>query len=104
MGPVIDKSRTVLRTLHYAYRTEMTYLDWICRFFSFKELADPEQLEKDDVKTYLEYLATKRQVSASTQRQTLNAIVFLFDKVLGKPLGISGLINEPDRHASFRWC
>jgi len=42
------------------------------------------------VKEYLEYLAMKREVSASTQNQALNALVFLYGQALGKPIGEIG--------------
>ncbi len=42
---------------------------------------------------YLNYLALSREVSPSTQNQALNALVFLYAHVLGKPLGeMSGLV------------
>lgn len=40
-----------------------------------------------EVISFLEYLSVKRHVAASTQNQALNAIVFLYDQVLKKPLG-----------------
>jgi integron integrase len=39
------------------------------------------------VKTYLDYLAVEREVTASTQNQALNALVFFYGQVLQKPLG-----------------
>ena len=36
---------------------------------------------------FLTHLATERQVSSSTQNQALNALVFLYRQVLGRPLG-----------------
>jgi integron integrase len=94
---LIDKIRTVLRTMHYAYRTEQTYLEWICRFINFNGLQDPKTLREEGVKRYLEYLATKREVSGSTQRQALNAVVFLYAKVLGNPLGGIGEYEKSKR-------
>jgi integron integrase len=45
-----------------------------------------------EVAAFLNHLAVKRRVSASTQSQALNALVFLYDAVLGQPLGdIAGL-------------
>jgi integrase len=38
------------------------------------------------VERFLSHLATEGQVSASTQRQALNALVFLYPDVLDKPL------------------
>ena len=49
---------------------------------------------KTEIDTFLSYLATDRKVSASTQRQALNAIIFLYKHVLDMP--VSGDI-EPVR-------
>jgi len=87
---LLNRVRRTLRTLHYAIRTEQTYMDWICRYINFNELRDPGRLGEDDIRRYLEYLANERMVSASTQRQALNAVVFLYSKVLQKPLGDIG--------------
>lgn len=40
-----------------------------------------------EIGEFLAYLAVKRKVSASTQNQALNALVFLYQKVLEIPLG-----------------
>ncbi len=87
---LLERVRRTLRTLHYAFRTEQTYMEWICRYINFNELRDPGRLGEDDIRRYLEYLANERMVSASTQRQALNAVVFLYNKVLEKPLGDIG--------------
>lgn len=53
----------------------------------------------EEVEAFLNYLATKRRVSASTQSQALNAVVFLYDGVLAKPLGeMTGLKRVQHRH------
>lgn len=52
-----------------------------------------------EVQSFLNHLATVRHVSASTQTQALNAIVFLYDSVLEKPLGhMQGLKRVQQRH------
>ncbi|WP_168044683.1 tyrosine-type recombinase/integrase, partial [Ectothiorhodospira sp. PHS-1] len=42
------------------------------------------------VADFLQYLAVTRNVAVSTQNQALNALVFLFNKVLEQPLGDIG--------------
>ncbi len=77
----------VLRYHHYAYRTEQTYSQWILRFIHFfGGKTHPRDLGARDVERFLSDLAVKQKVSASTQRQALNAIVFLYRQVLDKPL------------------
>lgn len=61
--------RDVLRTEHYAYSTERTYVGWIKRFVAFHKWRKPSSLEATDVKAYLTYLAKTAQVAGSTQNQ-----------------------------------
>jgi len=79
-----------MRRRHYSLRTEQSYKEWIRRFLFFHDLKSPQELGAESVKEYLEYLAEKRQVTASTQSQALNAIVFLYNQVIDKPLGDIG--------------
>lgn len=50
-----------------------------------------------EAQSYLNHLATERNVAASTQNQALNALVFLYREVLGKELGKIGDIERPTR-------
>lgn len=79
--------RKSLKVRHYSPRTEEAYISWIKRFITFHGLRDPRQLEPSDIRSYLDYLATERQVSSSTQNQALNAIVFLYSQALGMDPG-----------------
>jgi integron integrase len=84
----IEAVKTVVRTRHYSYRTETSYLDWVKRFIAFHDYADPRGLDATAaVKNYLDYLAVERDVAANTQNQALNALVFFYGQVLGKPVG-----------------
>ena len=78
---------TEIRRRGYAYRTEQSYEFWICRFIRFCKNASPETVGAPEVKAFLDYLAIQRQVSASTQNQALNALVFLYKQVLGREFG-----------------
>jgi integron integrase len=92
---LMDQVRQVLRYHHYAYRTEQTYCDWIVRYIKhFGAQKHPRDMGKTEIDAYLSHLATARKVSASTQRQALNAIIFLYRHVLDQP--IEGQI-EPTR-------
>jgi len=85
---LIQTVKTEVRTRHYSYRTETSYLDWVRRFIAFHDYADPRELDAPAaVKTYLDYLAVERDVAASTQNQALNALVFFYGQVLEKPVG-----------------
>jgi len=90
-SPLTDALKTEIRTRHYSIRTETAYLDWVRRFIAFQGYADPRRIDATGaVKGYLEYLATVREVAASTQNQALNALVFFFNHALKKPFGDMG--------------
>jgi site-specific recombinase XerD len=67
------------------------------RFLTFHELKSPRELGPETVKGHLEYLAVERKVSASTQNQALNALVFLCEQVIGEPLGTIGEFTHAKR-------
>ena len=76
-----------LRYYHYAYRTEQTYLMWIKRYIEFyKREIHPKDMGAKHVENFLSHLASVEKVSAATQRQALNGIVFLYRDVLDLPL------------------
>ena len=84
---LMDQVRQVLRYHHYAYRTEQTYCDWILRYIKFHGgKTHPAQMGKTEIDAFLSHLAVHGRVSASTQRQALNAIVFLYRHVLDQPI------------------
>ena len=85
---LMDQVRETLRYYHYAYRTEQTYCDWIKRFLAFYGMQrHPAEMGAPEVERWLSHLAEKAGVAAATQRQALNAIVFLYRDVLGVELG-----------------
>ncbi len=84
---LLDQVREVLRYYHYAYKTEQTYCEWIIRYIKyFNNEKHPRNMGKTEIDSFLSHLATKRNVAASTQRQALNAIVFLYRRVLDMPI------------------
>ena len=84
---LMDQTREVLRYHHYSYRTEQTYCQWILRYIHyFGGKTHPRLLGEKDIEAFLSHLATDGKVSASTQRQALNALVFLYKYVLDIPL------------------
>lgn len=86
-SPLIQRVRDSIRLDHKSIRTEDCYIGWIVDFFFWTGLRKPELLGDAEVTAYLSHLATERNVAQSTQRQALNALVFLFNRVLNRPLG-----------------
>ena len=83
---LMDQVKQVLRYHHYSYRTEQTYADWILRFIKFHgSRKHPLKMGKPEVEAFLSHLATNHRVAVSTQRQALNALIFLYRQVFNKP-------------------
>jgi hypothetical protein len=91
----LEVVRETLRTERYAYRTEQTYLDWVRRFLIFASPKSRREIEAAHAREYLEYLTLVRRMSASTQNQALNALQFLFTKVLKRKMGMPDLSEDP---------
>ena len=85
-----ERFRSVIRTRRYSRRTEQSYWYWIKCFIRFHRMKHPTTMAEPEVAAFLNWLAIKRHVSASTQNQALNALVFLYAKVLQRPLGDIG--------------
>lgn len=79
---VIDVVRENIRIRHYSLRTEKTYVGWIRRYISFCGRRHPRNLGTTEITTFLTHLAVDRKVSASTQNQALQALIFLYREVL----------------------
>lgn len=83
----LEKVREAIRVRHYSVRTEECYVEWVRRFILFHGKRHPVEMGASEVGEFLSYLALHRNVSASTQNQALNALVFLYRHVLKQPLG-----------------
>lgn len=83
---LLDQVRHVLRTKHYAIRTEETYINWIKRFILFHHKRHPQEMNTPEIEQFLTHLAVDLNVAASTQNQALSALLFLYQQVLHLPL------------------
>jgi integron integrase len=77
-----EVSREKMRTLHLAYRTEQAYLGWIRRYVNHHNRRHPRELGSAELEAFLTHLAVHDHVSASTQNQALQALLFLYRQVL----------------------
>jgi integron integrase len=86
---LIKETRESLRLKHRSYQTEKTYLQWLRRFLDFtagRGGISREAIDQEDVKRYLSFLAVRKGVAASTQRQAFNALLFFFRHCLDKEI------------------
>jgi integron integrase len=103
----MEQCREAMRFHRLALRTEEAYLRWIKRFLVFcrdhphltpalsppsegaereKHWRRPEEMGEPEVEAFLTHLAAERNVSASTQNQALGALLFMYQKVVGRNL------------------
>lgn len=77
----LEAAHNVIRFRQMSYRTEQSYLHWIKRFGLWCR-ANPDGGHEDKARGFLTHLALDGNVSAATQKQALNAIVFLYRQVM----------------------
>jgi site-specific recombinase XerD len=84
---LLEKFEAVARQRRLAENTIDAYRSWIQQFLRFSANARgqwtrPEQLGTADVEAFLNDLVSRRRLSASSQNQALNALVFLYAQVV----------------------
>jgi hypothetical protein len=84
---LLDQVREAIRTRHYSPKTEESYVHWVKRFIFFHNKRHPAEMGEKEIAQFLSSLASELHVSASTQNQALNAILFLYRNVLRKEIG-----------------
>ena len=96
---LLDQVRQTIRALHYSRSTEDSYCYWIRFYIRFHGCHHPAELTAEHVSQFLTFLAVHRNVAAATQNQALNAIVFLYNRVLQQPLDhIENVIRAKRSH------
>jgi len=83
---LLDQVAVKLRFLHYSKNTEITYISWIKKYILFHNKRHPAEMGKAEIEMFLTHLAVARKVAASTQNQAFNALLFLYNQVLGLSL------------------
>jgi len=80
---LLDALRERLRYMHYSLRTEEAYVYWVRDFVRWSGMRHPRELGMAEVQRFLVMLANERRAAASTHRQALSALLFLYREVLG---------------------
>ena len=80
--PLLTQLVTEVRRRGYSPRTEEAYSAWVRRFIVHQGMRHPRDLGPEQVTAFLTHLAVKECVAASTQKQALAAVLFLYRKVL----------------------
>lgn len=79
--------RDAIRLRNYSPRTLDAYTHWVRKFRIHVRGKPSAMLGADDAKEFLTWLAVERKVSASTQNQAFNALLFFYRHGLGRDVG-----------------
>jgi integron integrase len=83
-----------IQVRHYSPKTLKAYTQWVRHFQTFTRSKNPASLSSADVREFLTSLAVDRKVSASTQNQAFNALLFCYRHVLNKEFGkVEGVVR-----------
>jgi site-specific recombinase XerD len=88
-GKVSRVMQEFIKTLtlkDYSPRTLRTYRHMLNEFLSYYQEYDPETISDEQIRDFLLYLIDERDVSASYQNQSINAIKFYYEQVLERPV------------------
>lgn len=89
-SPFLDSLYRHIITRHYSKRTIQAYLYWIRYFIKFHRKRHPMDMHQQEVINFLSFMSVEREVSRSTQKIILNALAFLYNKYLNRPLSNLG--------------
>ena len=78
-----EKYLAKLKRRRYSPNTINTYCSLFKDFINFYPDIEPEEITQDQIHSYQDYLINERKVSSSTQNQSINAIKFFYEQVLG---------------------
>ncbi len=91
---VFSELKSSIKMRHYSHRTLKTYSGWARKFQTYVKSKEPSSVSVEDVKAFLSWLAVERDISASSQNQAFNALLFLFRNVFGKEFGkVDGIVR-----------
>jgi integron integrase len=96
---LLDQVRQAIHARHFSPKTEESYVHWIKRCIFFHSKPHPAEMGEREIAQFLSSLASELRVSASTQNQALNAILFLYRAVMRKEIGyVDGVIRAKRPH------
>ncbi|WP_232366995.1 integron integrase [Desulfocicer vacuolatum] len=91
---VYKKLGAEIKIRHYSPKTHKAYSIWTRKFQHFMKNKAPDLLTVEDVKAFLTSLAVESKVSASSQNQAFNALLFFFRHCLGREFGkVDGVVR-----------
>lgn len=91
---ILDQLRFAIRARQYSLRTEEAYVYWVRKYILFHGKEHPSNLSGENIATFINHESVYGKASASTVRQAMSALVFLYSQVLKQDLPwIEGLVS-----------
>jgi len=79
--------KNTIKLRHLSMNTLKTYSGWIHQFQAFSGNRPPRELNTEDVKQFLTFIAVKRKLAANSQKQAMNAVLFMFRHITKREFG-----------------
>lgn len=76
-----------MKTKHYSPRTIEAYSGWVKKFVLYHNKKHPKEMGGEEIQQFISHLSVDNNVSASTQNQALQGILYLYKNVLKKDVG-----------------
>lgn len=85
---LLDEVRDFMRLHHYSISTERAYCSWIKRYVKYHKMTSRDDLGEPEgkIEDFLTNLAVEQDIAVASQNQAMNALVFLYKRVLKVPL------------------
>ena len=71
-----------IRLANYSLATERSYWGWVRQYLHFHHMRHPSEMGSNEISQFLSHLVLDKNVAVNTQKQALNALVFLYRQVL----------------------
>ena len=91
-----EEYRRKLIELRYSMNTLRIYCSMFEEFINYYHKSDIQQIDERMIIKFLQYLVMERKVSPSYQNQSINAIKFYYERLLGLPRKVY-LVERPRR-------
>ena len=79
-------AKAAMHSMHYAYNTQRSYIEWIKRFLAFVANNNGLLPADEKIEIFLGQLSNGAKTSASTRNQARNALIFFYTQVLHQVL------------------
>jgi len=83
---LLVETKKQMQSMHYAYNTQRSYIEWVKRFLTQVDLSNGLMPADRAIESFLKHLTETAVVSTSTSNQARNALVFFYKRVLRQPL------------------